>query len=57
MTNMRSDETWNEVESNCLEARPKLARAMREEIKKVSPLDFPTGIISIANFAKIIIHI
>ena len=44
------------MESNCPEARPKLARAMREEIKKVSPLDFQTEIISIANFVKMIIH-
>ena len=40
------------MESNCPEARPKLARAMREEIKKVSPLDFQTEIIPIANFVK-----
>ena len=44
------------MESNCPEARPKLARAMREEIKKVSPLDFQTGIIPTANFVKTIIH-
>ena len=49
---MRKDKTWNGVESNCPEARPKLARAMREEIKKVSPLDFQTEIIPIANFVK-----
>ena len=34
--NLKKDKTLNEVESNCPEARPKLARAMREEIKKVS---------------------
>ena len=54
--NLKKDKTLNEVESNCPEARPKLARAMREEIKKVSPLDFQTGIIPIANFVKTIIH-
>ena len=53
--NLKKDKTLNEVESNCPEARPKLARAMREEIKKVSPLDFQTEIIPIANFAKTII--